>query len=196
MRGEGIAGGLEGEVGVVALLREVGEVHVGKVGMVDVEEEVGRLLVGEVPLFGEDARFVDGRAARGVYHGGLVVRLEDQTVAVAEDVADGRGHVAEIGADAEFVMGCLEDEADGVERIVRNGKGRDGEVGKVKELACGEDLEAGFGLECGDNAARGGGVGEDGEIVTSRKDGEPLDVIGVLVCDEDRRERCGIDANF
>lgn len=88
-------------------------------------EEIAAGLVGEVSCAAEDALFIDHGPWRSVDHGGLMVRLDIEVVAVAQFVADQGGDKAKVSAEAKFETIDADGEGDGVERIVLDAEGVD-----------------------------------------------------------------------
>ena len=99
---EFLADNLKGQIGMVALLGEVGEVDVLQIGVSDFCEKLCALVIGEVALAAEDPLFVDGGAARGVNHRRLVVSFYIEIVTLLEVVFDKGRCKAKIGANAGF----------------------------------------------------------------------------------------------
>ena len=113
---------------MVVFLAQVGE-HQNLGGAVVVfRKEVGRGVVGKVPLPAHHALFDEPGVWPHFQHLQVVVRFEDQAMAAAEVLLDKFRNVAKVRDHADLDSFRLERERHGINGVVRNGKGRDGDV--------------------------------------------------------------------
>lgn len=124
-----------GEAGLVALAAEVGEVEVFELGGHDLGGGVGGGFVGEMAVAAEDALLQAPGTAAFLEELDVVVGLEHEDVGGANAVENEFGDVAEVGGEGDVAGGGAQEETNGVLSIVRDGKGFDGKIGKIKAVA-------------------------------------------------------------
>ena len=136
------------EFGLVAFAAQVREVKLLQPGGHDLRDGLGGGGVGDMPVPAEDALLERPRAARTILqHLHVVVGFEDEHVRGADAFEHELGDVAEVGGKSDVAGGGAEDVADGVLRVVRNGKSLDENVGDFKTCAGGKKLPVDFSFE-------------------------------------------------
>ena len=103
---------------MVVVLRDVGEQH-QPARLAEVAEEVaGHVVVGEVAVGAQDPLLHRPRVGAVAQHDRVVVRLDEDGVAVAEAVRQPAAHVAEVGGMGERAAVALHHEGERPRRVV------------------------------------------------------------------------------
>ena len=124
----------------------------------------------------------------------IIVRLDEEGGEPVEVVDHVRGDVTRIGEEPETQAAAVDDESDGIDRIVLDREGLDGEMIDRKRLA---GLE---GFPCGlADVLLADDVGRlrrrvYGHRVFLKEIFQTPDVIAVFMREQDPGKRCGIDA--
>src|SRR5258708_37450356 len=125
-----------------------------------------------------------------------MVRFHDQHIAAAQVVANADRKVAQIGGNADLDAFRAEGESDGISRVVRNGERPYRNVADLKAMA---GFEALILLELRPLTLlmsnrprpglvrRAGHVDRDAQLLCQR--GQSIDVVGMLMRDQNGRER-------
>ncbi len=174
---------LLGESGMVAFLGEVGKMDMFEVGMNDFGEELSALVIGEMALSTENTLFVNGRAAGGMDHGGLVIGFDVEVITLFEMIFDKGGGKTKVSTKAYFKRACVEGEGDGIEGIVLDTEGVDFNVTELEGLSGGKNFEAGDLSEDLDDGFRSVTVGKDGNFIFASECDKAFNVIGVFMSD-------------
>lgn len=191
------------EFGRVAFAAQVREVELPQTGGHDLRGGFGGGGVGNVAVASENALLQRPRAARTfLQHLHVVVRFEDKDVRRTDTFQHELGHVAEVGGKADVAGGSVQQKADGVLRVVRNGKSFDAHVADFKTRAGLEQspvelglelfhafgsrerrffLRVPFGFECPDAAVLRAAIAKDWEIEFFGKPQNAGDVVGMFV---------------
>ena len=134
--GEFLGDFFTGQSGLIAVAAEVGAINVAQAVMKNALHEIGGTLVGEVAVLAEDSLLEAGRAAGVVAQQfQVVIGFEQEHLGMADAVGGEAGAVAEVGEPANLRGGGVQHEADGVDGVVRHGKGLDAEVADFKLVA-------------------------------------------------------------
>jgi hypothetical protein len=184
--------GEECEIGIVVFLRHVSENEIAGVTIetIGIGKVFADRVVGEMAGAGKDALLNDPRIGADLEHVEVVVGFENETISFAEVDFDKLRHVAEVGADGNLGAVGAKSETDGIDGIVRDGKGVDVDVTDAKALAGLNGLNAAEALTEGlrENALKSthGGLGYIERTLPETEDlRETIAVIGVFVSDED-----------
>ncbi len=179
---------------MVVVFAEVAEDEGAGPGVEDFADEGAGYFVGEVTVAAHDSLFDGPGVGADFEHFEVVVGFEEQEVGALEVDSDGVGHVAEVGGDRHFDAFGAERKADGVGGVVGDGEAVDVDIADAKAGAGLEEFEDGLEFTPGD-----GGGGEaaaiDGDAKFLRDGGEAADVVGMLVGNNDGRERFGGDVD-
>lgn len=125
-----------------------------------------------------------------------MVGFDIEIVAAFEMGLHEAGHIAEVGAKAEFEVIQADGERHGIDRIVLDGKGVDVQIAVAEGFAGGKYLEAGSRVEVFHDPFGGFGIGKDGDVVLIGEDFQALDVIGMLMGDQNGVDFGDIDVDF
>ena len=191
------------EFGRVAFAAQVGEIELPQTGGHDLRGGFGGGGVGDVAVASEDALFQRPRAARTfLQHLHVVVGFEDKDVRRADAFQHELGDVGEVGGKTDVAGRGAEHEADGILRVMRNGKGFDAHVADFKTRAGLEQapvelglelfhafgsrerrffLRVPFGFERPDAAVLCAAIAKDGEIEFFGQSQNAGDVVGMFV---------------
>lgn len=174
-----------GEVGVVAVLAQVGEEDVPEVFGGDFGDELRSGLIREVAVAREDALFHRPGALGVVLKKGfVVVRFDHERVDATDRVEDLAGGIAKVGEDPKGGIGAGNDEAQGVGGVMRHGEGVDAEFPDLKSRAAVEKTPLGVDGALAE-AFGGEGIGKNGNPVFGAKHLEAAGVVAVLVGEQD-----------
>lgn len=188
--------GLVGDLGAVAVAAEVAEVELFQVGVDDLLEDIGGGVIGEVAVTAKDALFQTPRAARVFLQElQIMVGFQDNDVRAADAFDDELGGMAEVRKETDGASAGIQDEADRVLGIVRDGEGIDTHLAEFKGGAGDEHAAIELGLELAFDGFAGVAIAVDGNVELGGDGGEALDVIAVLVGDEDARQPFGSTAD-
>ena len=138
---EGALGRNAGQLRKIIAFREMPEDDVGCLAVVLGFEVGGCGLVGEVSDAGKDA-LLDGPGVGAVAeHLQVMIGFEQEQVNLFQLGFDVGRDVAEVGCDSHAHALGLEDEADGVCGVMRNGEWADGDVADLERLAGLKELD-------------------------------------------------------
>jgi hypothetical protein len=192
---ESLFRGEKSEIGIVVLLRHVGENEIARVAIetIRIGEVFADGVIGKMAGAGKYALLDDPRIGSNLEHIEVVVGFEDQTISFAEVDFDKLRHVAEVGADGNLGAVGAKGETDGIDGIVRDGEGVDVDVADTEALAGLNGFDAAEALAEGlrENALQNahGGFSDVKRALPETEDlRETIAVIGVLVSDEDSVE--------
>ena len=106
-------------------------------------EEVGGGVVGEMADAGEDTLLDLPGIGAVAEHFEIVIGFDHEEIEVLELGFDVGWDVAEICGEGHADAFGLEDEADRVRGVMRDGEGADGDVADLEGLPCGKVLDSG-----------------------------------------------------
>ena len=143
--GEFLGDFIPSQLGLIAVAAEVGAENVAQAVMKNALYKISGALVGKMAVLAENALLEAGRPVGVIpQHFQIVIGLEQQNLGVPQAVGGEPGDVAEVGEPANLRGGGVLHEADGVDGVVRHGKGLDAEVANFTAVAGLEQLELEF----------------------------------------------------
>ena len=178
---------------MVVRLREVREDH-RAAGCAEVAPEVrGHVAVGEVAVAAEDPLLQRPRVRAFAEHAGVVVGLDEDGVALAEALGQRGPDMAEVGGVAQRAAAAGGDEGHRSRGVVRDRDPGHGELADRMRHPGGQDLVAGDLDRAEPRRGVGPAAAEQAHPELPGERGRPAGVVGVLVGEDDRGERGGID---
>ncbi len=184
-----------GEFGKIALATEVAEVEVAQIGGHDFLGGVGGIAIREMAVAAGDALLEAPRAAGFLEHFEVVIGLEEEDIGGADAFERELGGVAEVGEEADFALGRVQEVADRVGGIVRDAERIHDDVANLEGSAGFEDAAVELGLELPFHFALRFAVAKNGDLELRAEGGEAVDVVGMLVGDEHAGETFGSAAD-
>jgi hypothetical protein len=192
---QGLLGADFGHPGVVVDFREVGQHQIARAAVEGfrIGEKVTYRLIGEVSGAAHDALFHVPGIGADLKRLHVVIRFQDQAIAIAEVLFHQFRHVTEIGHQREFQALGAKGEAQRIDGVVGDAKGRDFDIADAESVARFDEFDV---LEAArvtfGKITQGFGVGFGAEVNGSapggQQRGQAADVIGVFVGDDDAVE--------
>ena len=156
--------------------------------------EIGGGLVVEMAVPAQDALLDRLGVGTGAQHLHVVVRLEDQEIAVAKSRAHRFGGMPEVGRVADSPPLAFDHIADRLDGVVRHGEWHEAHA-QDREGRSGLDLLHHHALSIDPGRAAGAARAIDRHIVGAREEGGAPHMIGVIVGDDQGVEAVGLDAD-
>jgi len=200
---QGLLRGEMGKVGIVVLLRDVGEDEITGAGIeaVRIGEEFADSMVGKMAGAGEHALLDDPGIRADLEHVEVVIGFEDQAIGLTKVDLDHFRKVTEVGADGDLCAVAAESEPDGIGGVVRNGEGVNVDIADGKMLASLDGLDTLEALpeSVREDALQGvhGGLGDEQRRRFPKAESlrKAIAMVAVLVSNEDGVEPVNIAAN-
>lgn len=188
--------GLVGELGAIAVAAEVAEVELLQVGVQDLVEDIGGGVIGEVAVAAEDALLQTPWTSHiFLQELQVVIGFQDNDVRAADAFHDELGGMAEVREETDGASTGIQDEADGVLGVVRDGKGVDAHLTQFERGAGDEHAAVELGRELAFDGFAGVAIAVNGDVEFGGDGGEALDMIAVFVGDENARQPFGSAAD-
>jgi len=147
--------------------------------------EIANHVVRQVPFAAHHALLDGPRVGADLEHFEIVIRFQHQQIHAAQMELDGVRDVAQVGYQTYFNALRAKTEAHRINRIVRNCKAVDFDIAHRKRSAGLEAIQARRELAPGDRGRREAS-NEDRHRELARERNQTADVIGMLMCDQDR----------
>lgn len=178
-----------GEFGTIALAAQMGEKQMAEFGGHDLFGGIGGGFIGQMTVAAENALFqTPGPAHAVLQHLDVVIGFQHQHIRGANAIQNEFGHVPEVGEETNIAGGRVQQETNGVLRVVRNVERIDPHVADVETLACFEHAALETDLQRPFDLIPGFTIAIDGDVELVGDAAESLDVIAMFVSDEDGGE--------
>lgn len=173
---------------LVAFMADMRENDISRVGSDDFGQKLRRCVVGKMPLRPHDALFQRPWAGGCGEKIEVVVAFENQRVAALKFVLDDMVSVSQVRGNTDFEIILSDDEGDGIDGIVWNGKRQDGKIADRKRTArCDEAEMPDFRITTTKDI-RALTCREDRQFQIFRADTEPLDMVFMFMGDKNGAE--------
>jgi hypothetical protein len=178
-----------GEFGLVAFTAQVGEVEVFQFGGHDLRGGFGGGLVREMAVASENALLQAPRAVDTILQQlHIMIGFEDEDVRGARALNDQFRHVTEVGDETDVAGGGVQQKADGVLGVVRDGERVHRHIADFKARTSLEQLAIEFGFQLRFKRFLRGAIAVNRDVQFGGDSGQAVNVVVMFVRDENGSE--------
>jgi hypothetical protein len=180
----------------IAFAAQVAQIKMAETGGHDLLGRSRGVFIGKMPVPAEDALFEAPRPADGfLQHFDVVIAFKDQRIGGTNALDDKPGDVTKVGREADISIVRAKQEAHGILGVMRDAECLHGDVADLEGGAGRKKAALKLGVVLVFNCFQRCAVAVKRDSQFIGQAGQPTDMVGMFVCNEDAMQTFGRAAN-